>query len=114
MRVLAGQIEACVDRLSSSLPHRSRRICALHTIDWMAILQATGALAENTRPFRGSFVMCGTPMETKAGVSAGVTTGAYLGPAGGDTAPVAINPLSIATAPHCLDSAFASNRPSAT
>ena len=38
----------------------------------------------------------------------------YFGPAGGDTEPVAISPLSIATAPHCLDSAFASNRPSAT
>ena len=38
----------------------------------------------------------------------------YLGPAGGDTEPVAISPLSIATAPHCLDLAFASNRPSAT
>src|SRR5262245_48782790 len=38
---------------------------------------------------------------------AGSTAVAYFGPAGGDTEPVAISPLSIATAPHCLDSAFA-------
>jgi hypothetical protein len=44
---------------------------------------------------------------------AGSTAVAYFGLAGGDTEPVAISPLSIATAPHCLDSAFASNRPSA-
>lgn len=46
--------------------------------------------------------------------TAGSAAVAYFGAAGGDTEPVAISPLSIATAPHCLDSAFASNRPSAT
>jgi hypothetical protein len=42
---------------------------ALHTIDQTAIVQAIGAPAENTRPFCGSFFMCGTPMETKAGTA---------------------------------------------
>ena len=32
-------------------------------------MQAIGAPAENTRPFCGSFFMCGTPMETKAGTA---------------------------------------------
>jgi hypothetical protein len=38
-------------------------------IDQTAILQAIGAPAENTRPFCGSFLMCGTPLETKAGTA---------------------------------------------
>jgi peptide/nickel transport system substrate-binding protein len=38
-------------------------------IDQTAIVQAIGAPAENTRPFCGSFFMCGTPMETKAGTA---------------------------------------------
>ena len=38
-------------------------------IDQTAILQAIGAGPENARPFCGSFFMCGTPMETKAGTA---------------------------------------------
>ncbi len=45
------------------------RLALLHTIDQTAILQAIGAPAENTRPFCGSFFMCGTPMETRAGTA---------------------------------------------
>jgi peptide/nickel transport system substrate-binding protein len=45
------------------------RQALLHTIDQTAIVQAIGAPAENTRPFCGSFFMCGTPMETKAGTA---------------------------------------------
>jgi peptide/nickel transport system substrate-binding protein len=45
------------------------RQALLHTIDQTAILQAIGAPAENARPFCGSFFMCGTPLETKAGTA---------------------------------------------
>ena len=45
------------------------RQALLHAIDQTAILQAIGAPAENARPFCGSFFMCGTPMETKAGTA---------------------------------------------
>ena len=49
------------------------RQALLHAIDQTAILQAIGAPAENARPFCGSFPMCGTPLETKAG-TAGLET----------------------------------------
>jgi peptide/nickel transport system substrate-binding protein len=45
------------------------RQALLHTVDQTAILQAIGAPAENARPFCGSFFMCGTPTETKAGTA---------------------------------------------
>ena len=45
------------------------RQALLHAIDQTAILQAIGAPAENARPFCGSFFMCGTPLETKAGTA---------------------------------------------
>ena len=45
------------------------RQALLHTVDQTAILQAIGAPAENARPFCGSFFMCGTPLETKAGTA---------------------------------------------
>ena len=41
----------------------------LHTIDQAAIVQAIGAGPENARGFCGSFFMCGTPMETRAGTA---------------------------------------------
>lgn len=43
---------------------------ALVGFDQMAMLLAIGVLAESMQPFCGSFLMCGTPLETSAGKSA--------------------------------------------
>jgi hypothetical protein len=61
------------------------------------------------KPIRSAAGSAKPALEVRPRVAA-----AYFGPVGGDTTPAAISPLSMATAPHCLDSAFASNRPSAT
>lgn len=62
--VLAAQ-----SHLQPPFDNPKARLALLHTVDQTAILQAIGAPAENARPFCGSFFMCGTPMETKAGAA---------------------------------------------
>jgi hypothetical protein len=49
------------------------------------------------KPIRSAADSARSAPEVRPGVAA-----AYFGPAGGDTRPVAISPLNMATAPHCL------------
>ena len=57
------------NHLQPPFNNQKARLALLHTIDQAAIVQAIGAGPENARGFCGSFFMCGTPLETRAGTA---------------------------------------------